>query len=94
MRILAILIGAFILACRGGWSFLRFAADRLVPRFLTEDVAVVFTPDGPDVACSMLDIEPGETFDAIVTLRSFTWLGVCMFPRQIGAVRPWVNPHD
>lgn len=94
MRILAILIGACILTARAVWALLVFAADLLVPRFLTEDVALVFTPDGPDVACSMINIAPGETFDAIVTLRSFTWLGVCMFPRQIGAVRPWVNPHD
>lgn len=94
MRILAILIGAFILACRGGWSFLRFAADRLVPRFLTEDVAVASRGDVPDVVCSMLDIEPGEEFAGIATVRSFTWFGLCFLPRQIGAIRPWVNPHD
>ena len=59
---------------------LRIAADILVPRFITEEVAMEKVGPGSDwdaydIACSMADVRPDEWFDGIATVDSFTWLG-------------------
>ena len=74
--------------------------DIMIPRFITEDVAVErrvcddCCEEHYEIACSMLDIEPGERFDGIATMRGFNLFGMLLFPRQVGVVRPWVNPWD
>ena len=80
-------------AARAAWRFLAFAFDVLVPRFLTEDVALVriglgAQVDDWEVACSMRDVQPNERFDAVGTVDSFAWLGGGITYRM-GNVRPW-----
>ncbi len=81
-------------------SLARFF-DIMVPRFMTEDVAALAFDcghcDEPHYApiCSMADVMPGETFDAIIAMRSFNLFGFGLFPRyDVDSVRPWRNPHD
>lgn len=68
---------------------LEYLLDLLVPRFITEDVALEQLDDGYHPVCCMDDVRPGERFDGIVAMRSFTWMGVAFAPRVIGEVRPW-----
>lgn len=63
--------------------------DLLVPRFMTEDVALIECVDGFAIVCCMGDVEPGECFDAVATLRVFNLFGFGLWPEQIGEVRPW-----
>lgn len=77
--------------------------DILIPRFITEDVAVKINKaschggdgwhDG-EIVCSMRDVEPGEVFDGIVPVRSFNLFGYALCPKLAGPVRKWVNPLD
>lgn len=75
--------------------------DIIVPRFMTEDAAAEAhycdhcnEPHYQPI-CSMKDIEPGEVFDGIVTMRFFNLFGMALFARyDMNSVRPWVNPHD
>lgn len=79
---------------------LRLLLDILVPRFITEDYALMNgycdDCDEPHLMpiCAMEHVEPGEEFDAIVTMSCFNLFGWALFPRMVGEVRPWVNPHD
>lgn len=74
--------------------------DIIVPRFVTEDAAVISTYCGNcadehlQPVCSMADIEPGEVYDGIITMRSFNFFGRGLWAKQVGPIRPWVNPHD
>ncbi|BBQ26452.1 hypothetical protein [Aeromonas sp. WP2-W18-CRE-05] len=70
-------------------EILKHLLDLLVQRFITEDVALELLEDGCHPVCSMEDVRPGEEFDGIVAMRSFTWLNVASFPRIVGEVRPW-----
>lgn len=72
---------------------LRFAADLLIPRLITEDVALEKVGPGLDwdnyeIVCSMIDVQPGEVFDGIAEVNSFTWLGFGI-TYSIGNYRPW-----
>ena len=68
--------------------------DWLVPRFITEECAVnrIGYSDLWDIECCMDDIEAGEVFDGIATMRCFTWFGIGFFPVRVGPIKPWVNP--
>lgn len=74
--------------------------DILIPRFVSEDAAAVVTHCGhcdeehPHPVCAMADVEPGEVFDGIITMRSFNLFGMGLFPSFDGEMRPWKNPHD
>ena len=81
--------------------------DIIIPRFLTEDVACVWVPfpneewkDYPelqgyyDIVCSMADVYPEEEFDGIATVQTFNLFGLALFPKQVGEIKPWKNPHD
>ena len=74
--------------------FLRRAADLLVPRFLTEDVALRFVGGDRaglgsyEIVCCMNDVQPNEAFDAVATVDSFGWLGFGVTYR-VGECRPW-----
>ena len=78
-----------------------FLWDFLIPRFITEDVALRYVGDDftatwsewddYEIACSLMDVEPGECFDGIPTVDAFQFLGFGMAYR-IGEFRPFVNP--
>lgn len=77
------------------WAFICWAADILVPRFVREDVALEQVAPGEYVpVVAMRDVDPGERFDGIVTMESFNLFGRGIFPKVVGEVRPFVNPHD
>jgi len=66
----------------------------IIPRFITDDAAVSLVGFSYEPICSMNDIKPGEEFDGIITMSFYSFFGFALFARQIGDVRPWVNPHD
>ena len=73
--------------------YFLFFIDIIVPRFITEDVAMEQIAPGSDwdsfeIACSMSDVQPGEVFDGIATVDSFAWLGLGITYR-IGNFRRW-----
>lgn len=70
--------------------------DILVPRFVTEDVAVkqVGRSSIHEIVCSMKDVRPGERFDGVATMRTFNLFGFGLFPAQVGDVRRWENPRS
>lgn len=68
---------------------IRRLLDIIVPRFITEDVALEFDGDHYMVVCCMADVRPGERFDGIGTMRTFNLFGVAIFPKHVGEVRPW-----
>lgn len=70
-------------------EILKHLLDLLMPSFITEDVALELLEDGYHPVCSMDDVRPGEQFDGIVAMRSFTWMGMAFAPKVIGEVRPW-----
>ena len=80
---------------------LWFVWDFLIPQFITEDVALRYVGDDftatwsewddYEIACSLMDVEPGECFDGIATVDAFQFLGFGMAYR-IGEFRPFVNP--
>lgn len=61
----------------------------LLPRFITEEVALRDAGDHLVPACSMEDLRPGERFAAVATIRSFNLFGLAIFPRMIGPAREW-----
>ncbi len=75
-------------------------AGFFIPHFATDEVAVNFgtcdcgNPKCIKIACLVGDIEPLERFDGIHTVRAFAFLWWGFFPRLVGEVRPFVNPHD
>lgn len=74
-------------------TIILFALDILLPRFITEDVAMEQIAPGSgwdsfDIACSMSDVRPDEVFDGVATVDSFTWLGIGITYR-IGNFRRW-----
>lgn len=62
-------------------KLLSFLFEFLVPRFIEEWVMLEEKPDSYHPVCSYLDIQEGETFDAMCKAKSITWFGFCFFPR-------------
>ena len=58
---------------------------------MTEEVALIDAGDHYEVACSMAWAPPGETFDAIATMRCFNLFGFGLFPSIVGEPRPFVR---
>lgn len=81
---------------------LLFALDFIVPRFITEDVALRYVGDPVtsnwsewrdyEIACSLADVQPGEEFDGIGSVDAFQFLGFGLTYR-VWNFRPFVNPH-
>lgn len=81
---------------------LLFALDFIVPRFITEDVALRYVGNPVmssfsewgdyEIACSLADVQPGEEFDGIGSVDAFQFLGFGMAYR-VGNFRPFKNPH-
>lgn len=80
-------------------SALLFAWDFLIPRFVTEEVALRYVGDDftttrsewddYEIACSLSDVEPGEIFDGIATVDCFQAFGFG-FAYRIGGFREWL----
>lgn len=70
---------------------LKTILDVLIPRFMTEEVALADTGDSYVIACSVVDLEPGEIPDAVATMRIFNLFGFALFPKMIGEPRPYVR---
>lgn len=71
------------------FEFLRAIADVAVPRFMTEDVALQIRDGGYHIVCCMADIEEGEIFDGVATVRMFNFFGAGLWPKMVGEVRDW-----
>jgi len=70
-----------------------FIWDFLIPRFITEDVAVRIEGTGMgwssvEIVCCMDDVQPWEKFDGIAEVDAFQWLGFGITYR-VGNFRPW-----
>jgi hypothetical protein len=63
--------------------------DILLPRFITEEVALTDAGDHLEIACSMADVKPGERFAAVATVRTLNLFGMGLFPTMIGEPREW-----
>ena len=70
-------------------QFLYSIYDFAVPRFVTEDVALIEESDRFVPVMPLSLVEHGEVYDGIATLNSFVWLGRAWFGKQIGDVRPF-----
>lgn len=58
--------------------------DIIIPRFITEEVALLYTDDNEEeveVLCSLKDIREGEYYDCVGTMRSFNFFGIGIFGR-------------
>lgn len=66
--------------------------DFLLPRFLTEDVALKDDGDQLAIVCPMHDLKPGEQYDAVATMRVFNLFGRALFPRVVSGPWPWPRP--
>lgn len=60
-------------------NFIHFLFDILIPRFITEEVALIKKGESYDVLCCMNDITGEDTYDAIGVSKCFTWLGFGFF---------------
>lgn len=63
--------------------------DVVIPRFITEDVALEYNDEqeGWDIVCPVKNIQEGEEFEAFATVKSFNLFGYGLFPRMVGEVR-------
>lgn len=68
---------------------IRQLIDLIIPRFITEDVALHDNGQGYEIVCCMDDVQPGERFDGVATMRCFNLFGSGIWPKQVGEVRPW-----
>lgn len=51
----------------------------LIPRWETDTVVLQARGDELHIVCSYEDIDPGEMYDGMCELKTFTWLN-CSFP--------------
>lgn len=70
-------------------QFLKNLFDFIVPRFITEDVALIDNGEKLEIACPFDRIEDGVNYAGIVSVSSFTFLGRAFFVKQVGEVRPF-----
>ena len=72
-----------------------YVLDMAIPRFVDDEVALeLVDEDEYYPVCRLKYVEPDERFDGICTIRVFNLFGFALFPKLIGDVRPFVNPHD
>lgn len=67
--------------------------DVIVPRFLTEYVALQEMEDGYVIVCALHDVEEDENFDAIMKMQTFNFFGLGLFHKSIGDIIPWSERH-
>lgn len=70
--------------------------DNWVPHFSTRQMAMkrIGYSSLYDIVCLMDDVRPGETFDGIATISNLVMFGRGWFPKQVGQIQPWRNPHE
>lgn len=71
---------------------MRKLLDLILPRFLTEEVALHDNGDHLVIVCPMADLKPGERHHAVATMRVFNLFGRALFPRMISGPWPWPDP--
>lgn len=77
-----------------------------IPHFVTEEMACEehYCPDDwalppsqrrthLEIICPLEDVEEGEVFDCVITVKAFAFLFWGFLPKPIGGRRPFVNPH-
>lgn len=77
-----------------GLGYIGRALDILVPRIVTDDVALWHGPRGYEVACRLCDVRPHESFHAVGRVRAFNVLGRAYRGRLIGSPQPWRATHN
>jgi len=77
--------------CAGAWAFACRAADVLVPRMVTDSVAVVmaYGAEHTRIVCRMSKLRKGESYDYVARVRCFNLFGLALFPRIVGDLTPW-----
>ena len=60
-----------------------------IPRFINDKVALSAVNDQYEIVCSMIDIIPGEQYDALCDLKIFTWLGWAIPCGEPTNIRPF-----
>lgn len=55
-----------------------------VPRFINDQIALTDNGEQYEIACSMVDVNPGERYDAMCDLKIFTpgWVGLFRVENQ------------
>ncbi|MED5608519.1 Lar family restriction alleviation protein [Pseudomonas sp. JH-2] len=66
----------------------------LLPRFLTEEVALHDNGDHLVIVCPMTEVKPGERFHAVATMRVFNLFGRTLLPRMVSGPWPWPSIPD
>ena len=72
-------------------KFFYMIIDLLIPRFITEDVALNEIDGILEIVCVMSDVSEGELFDGVVSVKSLVWFNKGFFPSQVGEVREWTR---
>ncbi len=60
-----------------------------VPRFINDQIALTDNGEQYEIACSMVDVNPGERYDAMCDLKIFTWLGWAIPCGEPTNIRPF-----
>jgi len=68
---------------------LLYVLDICIPRFIDDEVALQDVGDHMEIVCSMKDVQNGESFDGIATMRGFNLFGFMLFNKMVGEVRPF-----
>lgn len=56
-------------------EFLKFCYDFFIPRFIEEDVAIKYSPDGDfSIICCVDDLVPDDDYDGIATSKALVWM--------------------
>ena len=63
-------------------GFIHYLFDMLIPRFVTEELALIYDEedDTYDVYAALWLCDEEDVFDAIVTCRCFNFFGFGLFP--------------
>ena len=57
--------------------------DILIPRFITEDVAVLEIDGEYSPICNVDDLKAYDVYDKIIMVRTFNFFGFGLFPKMI-----------
>jgi len=61
--------------------------DMLIPQFVTKPVAAMLIPDvGYQLLGEIRDLDPDESYDAVLSVSCFTWMGRVFRPRVQGVI--------
>jgi len=57
--------------------------DLLIPRFITEDVAVLEVDGEYRPICNVDDLNMYDVYDKIITVKTFNFFGFGLFPKMV-----------